>query len=97
VQSAYSSLFIKTGEVARKVRYLGISAVVGGLSSVLLVPAFGLQGAALATLLAEVSLLALHIRGTARFVEGIDVRDTYRPRTFRTSLRHLLLEANSEH
>jgi O-antigen/teichoic acid export membrane protein len=97
VQSAYSSLFIKTGEVARKVCYLGISAVVGGLSSVLLVPAFGLQGAAAATLLAEVSLLALHIRGTARFIEGIDVRDTYRPRTFRASLRHLLLEAHSEH
>ncbi|HEX2941284.1 MAG TPA: polysaccharide biosynthesis C-terminal domain-containing protein [Rhodopila sp.] len=90
VQSVYSSLFIRGDEMVRKIRYLGISAVVGGLSCLALIPVFGLRGAALATLLAEVSLLVLHIDGTARFIEGINIADTMRIGTFVASLRQLL-------
>lgn len=96
VQSVYSSLFIRGDEMVRKIRYLGISAAVGGLSCLVLVPAFDLKGAALATLLAEVSLLVLHIDGTARFIEGISVSDTLRIGTFMASLRQLLHGRYSE-
>ena len=90
VQTVYSSLFVKSGEVIQKIRYLGVCAVVGGTSCLILVPPFGLQGASTATLLAEVCLLILHINGAARFIDGINVAETLRISTFCMSLRLLL-------
>jgi hypothetical protein len=38
-------------------------------------------------------LLVLHVRATARFIDGIAIADSLRLPTFRNSLRHLLGQA----
>ena len=96
IQSVYSSLFIAADDIVRKVRYLAISGIVGAASSLCLVPQFGIKGAAAATLLAEICLLVLHVVGTARFIDGINVLETLRISTFRSSMHHLMQEHHSE-
>jgi O-antigen/teichoic acid export membrane protein len=90
VQHAYSSLFVSREDTARKARYLGLSALAGLVTGVVLVRLFNVEGAALATLIAEAILLVLHVRGTARFIDGVSVPDTFRVRTLRTSLGQLM-------
>jgi O-antigen/teichoic acid export membrane protein len=95
VTAVYGSLFIVGPDLIRKVRYLGISAVAGTIASLFLVPSLGVNGAAIATVVAEVTLMFLHIVATARFIDGIDVTQTLRVTTFRASLRHLLQDHRS--
>jgi O-antigen/teichoic acid export membrane protein len=96
IQSVYSSLFIAADDMVRKVWYLAISGIVGATLSLCLVPQFGINGAAAATLLAEICLLVLHIDGAARFIDGINVMETLRFSTFRTSVLHLMQEQHSK-
>ena len=89
-QMTYSSLFISKTDMTRKVSYLGITAAVSVAANLVLVSAFGVIGAAVASVISETVLLLLHVLGTARHIGGIDVWATSQPRTLRASLRHLV-------
>ena len=93
VQMAYSSLFISRENTARKARYLGIAALAATAASISLVPPLGIKGAAIATVFAEAVLLALHVNGAARFIDGISIGDTARPAKLRHAARHLIAQA----
>jgi len=95
VQSAFSSLFISPKDTARKACYLGIGALVTAVSSFGLIPALGIEGAALANVFAEVILLVLHVHGTARYIEGVSVRNTVSCATLRSAFAHLLSQARN--
>jgi O-antigen/teichoic acid export membrane protein len=97
VQSAYSSLFISRKETARKARYLAIGALTTVIVSFGLIPAVGIEGAALANALAEAILLVLHIRGAARHIEGISVRATASCATLRSAMVQMLSQAQGAH
>jgi O-antigen/teichoic acid export membrane protein len=88
-QQVFSSLFISQGDIVRKATYLAMSAIVGVSASFCLIPWFGVKGAAVATVIAEIMLLLLHVRGTIRFIEGISVLETLRKATFSASFRQL--------
>ena len=90
VGSAYGSLFLSPENTVRKARYLGIAALCALVASLALIPALGVQGAAVATVLAEAVLLVLHVRGTARFIDGIAIADSFQLAMVRDSVRHLL-------
>ncbi|MFC3123606.1 lipopolysaccharide biosynthesis protein [Pseudoroseomonas globiformis] len=90
VQASYSASFVTPREVACKVRYLGVAAACGVTANLLLVPLQGAEGAAWAALLSEVVLLALHVHGTHRTIEGVSILDTFSPATPRRALRLLM-------
>lgn len=56
----------------RKTGYMGIVAVVNVLLNLLLIPLYDAQGAAVATLLSEITLLALYLLAVRRHVFGSD-------------------------
>jgi O-antigen/teichoic acid export membrane protein len=97
VQSTYSSLFISREETARKARYLAVGALATVTVSFGLIPAVGIDGAALANALAEAILLVLHIRGAARHIEGISVRAIASGATLRSAMVQMLSQAQSAH
>jgi O-antigen/teichoic acid export membrane protein len=90
VQSVYSSVFTSPAETARKAWYLGAAAVTSVVGSILLLPPFGVKGAAAAALLAEGVLLVAHVVGTARHIPGITVSQTFRPAVLKAAVGHLL-------
>jgi hypothetical protein len=53
----------------------------------------GDAGAAIANVLAETTLLVLHVVGTARYIDGISVRTTTSVATLRGSLAQMLSPA----
>jgi O-antigen/teichoic acid export membrane protein len=88
-QATYSSVFITKEEMKSKVIYLGLAAIAGCMLNFALIPVMGIAGAAIATVAAEVVLLALQVHGTARYIKDIDIGSTFRPSTFFAALRHL--------
>jgi O-antigen/teichoic acid export membrane protein len=90
VQSAYSSLFISPKDTACKVGYFGIGALVTAIASFGLIPAAGVEGAAAASVLAEVVLLALHVWGAARHIKGLSIWPKVSPAALRSSALQLL-------
>lgn len=90
VQSAFGSLFISPRDTARKACYLGIGALVTAVSSFGLIPALGIEGAALANVVTEVILLVLYVHGTARHIEGVSVSNTVSCAALRSAFAHLL-------
>jgi O-antigen/teichoic acid export membrane protein len=88
VQSAYSSMFVSKDNMVRKVKYLSASAAAGVALSLCLVPPLGVEGAAIATVLAETTLLVLHICGTRAVITGFSLLETLRVATIRSALRH---------
>ena len=56
----------------RKIGYMGTVAVVNVLLNLLLIPLYGAQGAAVSTLLSEITLLALYLLAVRRHVFGSD-------------------------
>lgn len=95
VQSVYSSLFTSPSDTVRKAWYLAAAAVTSVAGSLALVPPLGVNGAALAALLAECVLLVLHVIGTWRHIEAVRVSHTFRPAVLRASVRHLLRNAST--
>ena len=89
-QMSYSSLFISRTDISRKVGYLGITAATSVAANFILVPAIGLPGAAVASVIAETVLLLLHMRGAGRHIPGIELAATLRPATLIGSIRHLI-------
>jgi O-antigen/teichoic acid export membrane protein len=90
VQTAYSSAFVSRAEVSQKARYLGISAVTTVAANFILVPWVGVNGAAVANVLAEIVLLFLNMHGVMRHIPAFNLGDTFRPSVVRSSLRHLM-------
>lgn len=90
VQMTYSSLFISQTDMIRKVSYLGTTAMVAIVTNLILISAFGVIGAAVASVSAELVLLLLHVRGAAKHIGGIDVFATSRPGMLRASLQHFV-------
>jgi O-antigen/teichoic acid export membrane protein len=90
VHSSFSATFVSPSEVASKVGYLGWAALCGVAANLALVPLFGLAGAPIAAVLSEIVLLALHVKGMHRLIEGVSIRATFQPATPRASLRLLL-------
>jgi O-antigen/teichoic acid export membrane protein len=90
VQSSYSSLFISPKDTACKARYLGIGALATAIASFGLIPAAGVEGAAVASVLAEVVLLALHVRGAARHIKGLSIWPKVSPAALRSAALQLL-------
>ena len=74
VQHAYGAAFFSEANMKRKVWYLGAAALICLVFSGVLIPIFGIKGAAMASVASEVTLLALFIRGVARYVPAIDPR-----------------------
>jgi O-antigen/teichoic acid export membrane protein len=86
----YSSLFISHENMVRKVRYLGLSGLIVILGCIILIPVFGMEGAAIATVIAELFALIAHIQGTARYIDGVTVSDTLKPEIVLNAFRHLV-------
>ena len=87
VQHVYSSLFVSRQDMPRKMRYAGVSALVCVVSNLIFLPIFGLTGAVISALAAETIVLLLSMLGAARFIDGIEIFQTFRPSTVRSSLR----------
>lgn len=92
LQSAYSSLFVSREDTARKARYLGIAALVAVAVGLLLIPPFGVAGAGTATILAEAALLILHVRGAARHVGDVSLKEGLTSVNLRQALARLATE-----
>ena len=56
----------------RKCGYMGAAAVVNVLLNLLLIPTYAAKGAAIATVLSEITVLALYLLGARRYVFGPD-------------------------
>lgn len=89
VQHAFGAAFFSQQNMRRKVWCLGAAALCCVLSSLLLIPRFGATGAAAATVLAEISLLASYLWGVARYVKPIDLRSTFSLASLRAALAFL--------
>jgi O-antigen/teichoic acid export membrane protein len=89
VQHAYGAAFFSEENMKRKVWYLGGGALTClGLSAVL-IPPFGVQGAALSAVFSEIALLVLFMRGAARHVDAFDLRSTFSIAGIRTALAYI--------
>ncbi len=88
-QVAYGSLFINRRETTQKVTYMGLSATITFILNVLLVPALGVVGTAIANVIGETAMLGFYVYGTEQNILGVDVMATFRPSTFRASLIRL--------
>lgn len=93
VQSAFSSLFVSREDTARKARYLCIAALVAVAAGLLLIPPFGVTGAAVASLGAEAALLILHVRGALRHIDGVSLRAGFGAASLRRAAGVLTTEA----
>lgn len=96
IQHTYGSTFFSQENMKRKVLYLGGAAVSCVAFSVLLIPRFGVEGAAVSSVLAEVTLLLLYAQGAARHVDGIDIRSTFSIATIRSSLAYIGRSGSAE-
>lgn len=81
VQHGYGSVLFSKEHIRRKVFYMGVAALLSIGFLLLLAPSFGMAGAAMAAVLAELVLLLLYVAGAARHVEGIDVLAPFRWKT----------------
>jgi O-antigen/teichoic acid export membrane protein len=89
VQHAYGAAFFSEENMKRKVWYLGGGALAClGLSAVL-IPPFGVEGAALSSVCSEIVLLVLFMQGVARHVDAIDLRSTFSIAGIRTALAYI--------
>ena len=89
VQHTYGSAFFSEHNMKRKARYLGIAAATCVAASLLLIPRFGMAGAAMSTVFAEAVLLLVYARGVARYIDGIDVGSTFSLAEIRSSLAYI--------
>jgi O-antigen/teichoic acid export membrane protein len=67
--------------IKRKVSYMGIAAMVSAFAMFLLAPRFGMKGAAISAVIAEVLLLVLYVAATIRYIDGITISATFRRKT----------------
>jgi O-antigen/teichoic acid export membrane protein len=89
IQHTYGATFFSQENMKREVCYLGAAAISCLALSLLLIPRFGVEGAAVSSVLADVTLLLLYAQGAARHVDGIDIRSTFRIATIRSSLAYI--------
>jgi O-antigen/teichoic acid export membrane protein len=71
IQHTYGAVFFSEPHMKRKARYLGAGAAICVAVSLVLIPRFGVQGAAASSVFAEIALLLLYARGAARHIDGI--------------------------
>ena len=88
VQHAYGSVFSPREHISRKIRYMGAAAASIG-TSFFLMPYWGVDGAAISAITAELLLLLFYAWGVARHIPGLDVRATFRPSALRAALAHI--------
>jgi O-antigen/teichoic acid export membrane protein len=89
VQHVYASAFYSSDHVHRKMGYMGLAAAISVIVNLALTPRFGLYGAAISAISAELSLLVLFFWGAARYIDGIDVWSTFRLSVLRESLAYI--------
>jgi O-antigen/teichoic acid export membrane protein len=89
VQHSYASAFYSKEHMVRKVTYMGIAAAISVALNLILTWQVGLAGAAISAIAAELSLLLLFFQGAARYIDGVDVWATFRPRVLRESLMYI--------
>jgi O-antigen/teichoic acid export membrane protein len=89
VAFAYGAAFSSEEHMKRSVWYLGAAALSCIIWSLLLIPPFGINGAALATVLAEVTLLAFYRWGVERHVAAVDVQMTFRVASMRAAVAYI--------
>lgn len=92
VGHSYGSLLFSKEHIRSKIVYMAIGACAGIAASFVLIPIWGLRGAAAAEVLFELICLLLYIHG-ARHVEGIDLLASLRVSTIRGSLRYVSQQA----
>lgn len=86
VQHAYGAAFFSEENMRRKVYYLGGAAAVCIVLSVILVPPFGVSGAAVAAVCSEVALLLFFVWGVANHVDAVDIRSSFSVKRIRAAL-----------
>jgi O-antigen/teichoic acid export membrane protein len=92
VQHVYSSLFVTDRNMLRKVRYAGLTALVCLISNIALLPTLGVYGAAISAIVAEMAALLLVMQAASRFIDGVELRQTVKLETIRSSLRTVTLK-----
>ena len=89
VQHTYGSLLFSKDHIRRKLTYMGYAGVACVSLNIALIPSFGVRGAALAAVLTELFLLLVYMWGVAKYVEGIQVRDSFRIETLRSAFGYV--------
>lgn len=90
VQSAYSAVLVSEVNVRRRVSYAGVSAAVSLAANVILLPAIGLQGAVIASIASEGTLMVLNMWGVHRHVPVIDIRHSFQLIRLRAAALHVM-------
>jgi len=75
----YATILLATGRETRYLRAVGAGAALNVLANFVLIPRFGLTGAAAATMASEVVVLSLYILETRSIVHHEPARDLWRP------------------
>jgi O-antigen/teichoic acid export membrane protein len=81
VQSAYAALMVSSDDMWRKNYYSAYAVCALVVADLILIPVFGLRGAAAAFVVAEITALLLFMRGASRWIAGIEVTAALRPAT----------------
>jgi len=82
----YATAFYSREHILRQVTCMAIASVVCVVSNLVLTPAFGVKGAAIATICTQVVLLLLYFFSARRH---IDVCSTFRVKTVRRSVAYI--------
>jgi O-antigen/teichoic acid export membrane protein len=89
IQHTYGAVFFSEPHMKRKARYLGGGAAICVGMSLVLIPQFGVQGAAASSVVAEIALLLLYARGAVRHIEGIGPGAPFDLAKIRSSLLYI--------
>lgn len=74
VASSVGATLVTQEHMARKVKYMGVVALINITLNVLLIPYFGAIGAAVSTVVSNMMLLIIYYRAAQRTVFGVDLR-----------------------
>lgn len=91
IQHGYGSVLFSKDHIHRKVTYMGVAALLSAILMLILAPRYGVVGAAISAVLAELLLLALYAYGASRYVEGIRLDASFRRGTLIQAHRYATL------
>lgn len=97
IQHTFGATLFSQENMKRSVFYMGAAALSCLVLSLLLIPRFGVEGAAVSSVLAEITLLLLYAQGAARHVDGIDIRSAFSIATIHSSFRYIRRSGNAEY